>query len=156
MSRTAMLEKATRDLDLTGLISEEEWQLHRRVVASAIEHCMRFALGGGIAFSAYSGRWRNTKDLDLFVMPSDRQKFAELVTSAGFADYYAWKPYDRSWIFRGYRDGTIVDIIWTMPNHRMEVDESWLSRGPDANLNGTRVKLLPIEELIWSKLFVIQ
>jgi hypothetical protein len=141
--------------DVSDLMDREEFDKLRRVVEVATSRGIRFAAGGGFAFTTYSGKWRDTKDLDLFILPEDQKAMTEVVTEAGFADYYAWKPYDRSWIYRGYNDGRIIDLIWTMPNHRMVVDEQWL-RGRKVCLHGMKVRLLPPEELLWSKIYVMQ
>lgn len=142
--------------DLSDLIPECEWNLQREVITGAREQGLPFALGGGLAFSAYSGRWRNTKDVDLFVRPEDRHAFVDLLGACGFDDYYARLEYDRSWIYRGYRDDVILDIIWTMPNHRFAVDADWLNRGIELRIHGDRVSALPLEELLCSKLYVMQ
>ncbi len=142
--------------DLSELIPHHEWALHRRVIELAAERGFAFALGGGLAFSAYSGRWRNTKDVDLFIRPADRDAMVQVTLDAGFLDYFDKLEYDRTWIYRAYLDDVIVDLIWTMPNHRLEVDEDWQTRGWEIVVHGLRVRLIPPEELIWSKLFVMQ
>lgn len=143
-------------MDFTGLIPAEEWPLDRAALEAVRRRGLRFALGGGLAFSAYSGRWRNTKDMDLYVLPSDREAMIEAITSAGFVNYYDQEAYDRSWIYRGFQAGNIIDIIWTMPNHRMEVDPIWLTQGEEITMYGVTLRLLPAEELILAKLFVLQ
>jgi hypothetical protein len=143
-------------LDLTRMMPDQEWALYQRVFDQARSRGLRFAVGGGFAFSAYSGRWRNTKDLDLFVQPKDRKAMIEAVTAEGFNDYYDQLPYDRKWIYRGIHDGTIVDTIWQMANYRTQVAADWLTRGPEVKVSGQRLQLLPLEELVWTKLYVLQ
>ncbi|MEA2553391.1 MAG: hypothetical protein QOJ65_1567, partial [Fimbriimonadaceae bacterium] len=139
-----------------ALIPQEEWDLYRSVIDKLREKGIRFAVGGGLAFSEYSCRVRNTKDLDLYIFPWDRNAAAAAVLEAGFEDYHEKAEYDRSWIFRGYKEPVIVDLIWTAPNHRMVVDARWLTRGRDVVIRGTRLKLIPPEELIWAKMYVLQ
>lgn len=115
-----------------------------------------FALGGGLAFSYHARRWRNSKDLDLFVMPRDRAAVVEALTAVGFADYHVRSNYDRSWIYRSYMGDVIVDVIWTFPNHRGEVDEHWFQRAALVQLHGSLLPIIPVEELIWAKLYVLQ
>ncbi len=146
----------TQQIDWEGLIPESEWTEYRAVVDKMREKGIRFALGGGLAFSEYANRVRNTKDLDLYIYPWDRDEAREVLLSTGFVDYFDEKPYDRTWIFRGYKDSVIVDLIWTSPNHRFEVDPRWLSRGRDVVIRGTRLKLIPPEELVWAKIYVLQ
>jgi len=70
-------------------------------------------------------------------------------------DYYDVSAYDRGWIYRAHLDGVIVDTIWAMANKRSQVDEVWLN-GPKVQLCGQSVTVIPAEELIWSKLYVLQ
>jgi hypothetical protein len=36
------------------------------------------------------------------------------------------------------------------------VDDGWVTRGPEVSIRGERLRTIPIEELIWSKLYVLQ
>src|SRR5436190_9705134 len=148
--------QTTQSIDWEALIPAEEWALYKSVIDKLREKGIRFALAGGLAFSEYAKQVRNTKDLDLYIFPDDREGAVEAVLSVGFEDYYGQYPYDRSWIFRACKGPVIVDLIWTAPNHRMLVDPRWLTRGYDVSIYGTRVKVVPPEELIWAKLFVLQ
>jgi hypothetical protein len=141
---------------LWELIPPHDWALYRVVLEKALAQGLRFALGGGLAFSAYARRWRNTKDMDLYVLPDDRQAMIDLVRTSGFADYFEQEPYDRRWIYRSYRERVIVDVIWQMANQRAAVDDRWLSRGTEVTIHGVTVRLLSVEELIWAKLYVLQ
>jgi hypothetical protein len=143
-------------LNLADHMPEHEWQMHRLIIDEASTRDLPFALGGGLAFSTYSGRWRNTKDLDLFVLPRDREAFIDIAGQQGFTDYFDQKEYDRSWIYRAFREDVIVDLIWTMPNHRTEVDDAWVHCGRRVDVRGICLRLLPVEELLWSKLYVMQ
>jgi hypothetical protein len=145
-----------QSIDWEGLIPREEWEFYKSVIDNFRQKGIRFALGGGLAFSEYAKRVRNTKDLDLYVLESEREEAIQCVLSAGFHDYHDECPYDRSWIFRGRQAPVIVDLIWTAPNHRMMVDARWLTRGRDVCIYGSRLKVIPPEELIWAKLFVLQ
>jgi hypothetical protein len=143
-------------LDLKEIVSAREWSLFRPVLIAAIAEGIPFALGGGLAWSAYTGRKRSTKDMDLFVLPGDRQHLIALLDRAGFVDYYDQLSYDRKWIYRGWQDGAILDVIWQMANYRALVDNRWVMGGPAIELYDQLVRLLPPEELLWSKLYVLQ
>jgi hypothetical protein len=43
-----------------------------------------------------------------------------------------------------------------MANHRAAVDDEWLTRGPEVIIRGERLRPIPVEALIWSKLYVLQ
>jgi hypothetical protein len=143
-------------LDWSEVVPDEQWAVFRPVLEAATAEGPRFAIGGGLAFSAYAGRKRNTKDIDLFVRPAQRQRMIGLLTRLGFEDYYEHEAYDRRWIYRGIQDGGIVDVIWQMANYRTQVESSWLTRGPLITMRDVRVRLLPPEELFWTKLYVMQ
>lgn len=137
-------------------IPDEQWSIYKRVLDAARARGLRFAGGGALAVAAYTGHWRNTKDLDLYVLPQDREAMIEVVTEAGLSDYYDELPYDRSWIYRANRGEIIVDVIWAMANGRAQVDEVWIAEGPQVDVRGELLRVVPPEEMIWSKLYVLQ
>jgi hypothetical protein len=143
-------------IDWSRLVSDEEWELYRPVLDAADALGVRYALGGGLAFSEHAGRARNTKDLDLYILPEQKDLAIQATRDAGFHDLFDEKEYDRSWIYRSTREDVIVDLIWSAPNHRMDVDHDWLENGPVIRLRDRCVRLLPAEELIWAKLYVVQ
>jgi hypothetical protein len=113
-------------------------------------------IGGSIALAAYVGVSRGTKDLDLYVKREDAESLISAVNALGFIDSYERTPYDRAWIYRAVKDGFIVDIIWQMANQRAQVNDAWLNRGPRIEIAGETLSVMPVEELIWSKLYVLQ
>ncbi len=139
-----------------GVIPPDQWSIYRRVIEDARRHHVPFALGGAFALGAYTGQWRNTKDMDLYVQPRDRDAMLGVLARNGLSDYYTRLPYDRRWIYRSFTDNTIVDIIWSMANQRAQVDEIWITGGREVALNGESVRAIPAEELIWAKMYVLQ
>jgi hypothetical protein len=142
--------------DIGAFIPEEDWKAYRAVIRLAKARDIRLAISGGFATSFYTAFWRNTKDMDVCVLPSDRDAMIEVTREAGLHDLYDEKPYDRGWIYRATRDGLIVDTIWQLANYQGEVDEAWLTNGPEVTLHGEAVRLVPPEEMIWSKIHIIQ
>jgi hypothetical protein len=126
------------------------------VLRQTRERGIPFAIGGGLAVALYVPQRQSTKDIDIYVKPSDREEMIEIVTGCGLKDYYEKLPYDRHWIYRSYKGESIVDVMWGMPNRRAVVDDEWLARGPEIEVHGERVRALPPEELIWAKLYVLQ
>lgn len=137
-------------------IPDAEWEVYRAVIHQARSLGIRFAIGGAFATAAYVGVLRNTKDLDLYVLASDRDLMKEATRRAGLVDFYDRLPYDRSWIYRARLGDIIVDTIWTMANHRADVDEAWLTRGLAVEIRGEPLRAIPVEELIWAKLYILQ
>ena len=147
----------TDEVSWSHLIPMEQWSVYEKTLKLAYQRDIPFAVGGGIAFSHYASRWRNTKDLDVYVLPDDRQAMIQITRDAGLVDYFNVHDYDRGWIFRSHdTQGIIVDIIWQMANYRAQVDQGWLSRGDLVLVHGLPIRLIPPEELIWCKLYILQ
>ena len=137
-------------------LPEKEWRVYQRVVQEARDAGIRLAFGGAFATAVYTGELRNTKDFDFYILPEDRAGMVAAMDRAGLTDYFERLPYDRKWIYRGGDGDVLVDAIWAMANQRSRVDPVWLSRGPLVDIRGTQIRAIPIEELIWSKLYVLQ
>jgi hypothetical protein len=141
--------------DWAAKSDDAAWNIYDRVIDAALEARVPFALGGAFGLATYTGTWRDTKDLDLFILPRHRRRMIDIVTKAGLVDYYDKVPYDRGWIYRATTDGVIVDTIWAMANRRSKVDEWWLS-GPEVEMRGRKVKVVPAEAQLWDKLYIMQ
>jgi hypothetical protein len=138
------------------LVPGGQLAVYHGVIREASNRGLRFAVGGSLAMAVYAGRVRKSKDLDLYTTPAKKDGLIEALGHLGLQDYYERLPYDRSWIYRATTDDTIVDIIWAMANHRTVVDDDWLVRGPEIRFGSETLKLIPLEEMIWSKLYILQ
>src|SRR6516225_6263413 len=74
-------------------ISDEDWALYRSAMAALRQAGIPFMLGGGFALGAFTGRWRDTKDIDFYIHPEDRDAAVSALLRAGFADYFPLRPY---------------------------------------------------------------
>ncbi len=137
-------------------IPDSEWAIYERAISALRTIGRPFMLAGAFGLASYTGRWRNTKDIDFYVLPRDRELMIEALTAAGFADYYDKLPYVRHWIYRAYKDDCIVDIIWAHANQRAEVDEVWFENACEVKVHGETLSVVPPEELLWCKLYVLQ
>jgi hypothetical protein len=137
-------------------IPEEQWRIYREVIIGARARKIGFAIGGAFAVTTYTGIYRNTKDLDIYVLPEQRFEMIDVLNRLGLQDYHSVLPYDRRWIYRSYQDNIIVDVIWSMANRRMDVDSGWFERSTTVQTRGELIPIVPPEELIWAKLFVLQ
>jgi hypothetical protein len=140
----------------SSIIPDEQWAIYSDAIRVTRRTGARFLLGGAFGLAAYTGRWRNTKDIDFFVLPSDKDRIVDALTKAGFEDFYPRLSYDRGWIYRAVREDVLVDAIWQTPNRRSEVDEEWFARSRKVILRDEKLEVLPAEELLVIKLYVIQ
>lgn len=151
-----MAEQLNNLTEWEAVIPEEQWKVYAEAIRIVRKTGARGLLGGAFSLAAYTGRWRNTKDLDFFVLPSEKDKVVDALTKAGFDDYYPVLAYDRGWIYRAVRDGVIVDTIWQTPNRRTIVDQAWLERSRQGRLRNEPVEFIPAEEMLAIKLYVLQ
>jgi Uncharacterised nucleotidyltransferase len=137
-------------------VPPDQWRTYEAAIRALESADVAFMLGGAFALACYTGRWRNTKDLDLYIQPKDRERAIAALVSAGFKDYFTELPYDRRWICRSTRETFIVDIIWAMANQRAEVLPDWFDHAPSVVLQGRSLAVMPAEEFLWCKLYVLQ
>ena len=153
---SAQAEQSRTNPTWASIVPDDQWSIYLDAIKATRKTGARFLLGGAFGLAGYTGRWRNTKDLDFFVLPSDKDKVIDALTKAEFEDYHPTLAYDRGWIYRGVRNGAIVDVIWQTPNRRTVVDEQWFQRGRPILLRGEKLALIPAEELLAIKLYVLQ
>jgi hypothetical protein len=141
---------------LADAIPDAQWDVFTSGTEALTTAGVPFLVHGALALATYTGRWRNTKDVDIIVMPRDRERAIAALKRAGFADYFEQEAYDRSWIFRGIKADVLFDTIWDLPNHRVEIDAAWFERAVDLQLRGRHFASVPAEELVRVKLYVLQ
>ena len=138
-------------------IAPEAWETYQAAIQAVRDTGVEFMLGGGFALATYAGRWRDTKDIDLYIRPHERDRVVEALSRAGFEDYYRRLRYDRKWIYRSFKNDCIVDIIWAMANQRAQVDDAWFTRpGSTVRIRGEELRVLPMEEFMWCKFYILQ
>ncbi|MBV9464140.1 MAG: nucleotidyltransferase [Verrucomicrobiae bacterium] len=110
-------------------------------------------VGGAYAFNQYTGIFRDTKDFDLFIRREHVDAALGLLAREGLNTEItythwlakAWGPYD--WF---------IDLIYGSGNGVCPVDESWFEHAPQAEVLGRKIPLVPPEEMIWQKAFILE
>jgi hypothetical protein len=111
-----------------------------------------FLVGGAFAFSHYSHVPRDTKDVDIFVKPDDCPRVLEAFSKFG---YETEMPFPH-WLGKIYADNHFIDVIFSSGNGLARVDDLWFDHAPRTNVLGVIVRLSPVEEMIWSKSFILE
>jgi hypothetical protein len=109
-------------------------------------------VAGAYAFCEYTGIFRDTKDLDLFLRERDLEDAFRVLEEAGFRT----ELLDPGWIGKAYRGEWFVDLIFSSGNGVAVVDELWFEHARRGRVMGVDVLLAPPEEIIWSKAFVLE
>jgi hypothetical protein len=105
MNQIAKAEESRTNPTWASIVPDEQWRIYLEAIKATRKTGARFLLGGAFGLAGYTGRWRNTKDLDFFVLPSDKDKIIDALTKIEFEDYYSTLAYDRGWIYRAFGDG---------------------------------------------------
>ena len=111
-----------------------------------------FLVGGAYAYAHYTGVYRDTKDLDLFLRPVDTGRAMSILDADGWST--SWHP--DGWLAKGFRGEYFVDLIFSSGNGVAVVDDAWFEHAPPARVFGLPVRLVPAEEMIWSKAYVTE
>jgi hypothetical protein len=109
-----------------------------------------FLLAGGFAKHAYTGIWRNTKDVDLFLKPADVGPALEALAAAGLETELR----DPLWLAKTWREPYLVDLISGAGNGVLPIDDSWIRRARPYEMCGIPCRLIALEDLIASKLYI--
>ncbi|MBI2833555.1 MAG: nucleotidyltransferase [Acidobacteria bacterium] len=116
------------------------------------EAAVPFLVGGAFAFERYTGIARYTKDFDIFLRRSDCPRALEVLGRGGFSVALTF-PH---WLAKAFKGDLFIDLIFGSGNGVAEVDERWFAHAVDAEVFGVPVPLIPAEEMIWSKAFVME
>jgi len=120
-------------------------------------HALRFAnidflVGGAYALERYTGISRDTKDLDVFVRPEDCTRVLAAFAESGF-DTELTFPH---WLGKARAGGEMVDVIFSSGNGCARVDGEWFQHGVTDEVMGVPARLIPVEEMIWSKGLIME
>jgi len=110
-----------------------------------------FMIGGAFAVFHYATIYRDTKDLDIYCRPVDFPAILKLFAVHG----YKTEQTDVRWLGKVYSgDGYFIDIIFDTVNGLCKVDDNWFERAVHTRLFDMDIRIIPVEELIWGKLYV--
>ena len=109
-----------------------------------------FMLAGTLAVRVYTGIDRETKDMDIFVKPSDYPKVLSFFAESG----YKTGVEDERWLAKVHKNRAYFDVIWNLQNAQTHVSDDWFTHSQSGELFGLKVRVLPPTELIFAKSFV--
>jgi hypothetical protein len=111
-----------------------------------------FMVGGAFALANHAGIERFTKDFDVFIRPRDSERAVAAFADAGFRTEMT----AAYWLAKAFKDDLFVDLIWSSGNGVASVDDQWFERAPEENILGMRVPIVPAEEMIWQKAYIME
>ena len=142
----------TPDDSQPSLLSPEAAAFYRRTMAVLERRGIPFLVGGAYAFAHYTGIVRHTKDFDLFLLEGDSAAALEALERAGYAVELCF-PH---WLAKAHAGEHFVDLIHGSGNGLTPVDADWFAHARAAEVLGVAVEVCPVEEMIWSKSFIME
>jgi len=130
-------------------------EFYKRVIQILQEADVEFLVGGAYAFVHYTGIGRDTKDLDLFIRRTDWDKVTSVLATEGITTELTF-PHWLGKAYGGRQREFFVDVIFSGGNGVAEVDDEWFANAIRDESLGFPVRLMPIEEMIWSKAFLME
>jgi predicted nucleotidyltransferase len=103
---------------------------------------VRYVLIGGIASSVH-GRPRSTDDVDFLVDPVDARRALAALGDAGFET----EETNPHWIYKAFRDGLTVDIMFNVHGD-IYVDDEMLEHAAESMFAGRSVRVAAPEDVI--------
>ena len=126
--------------------------LYRDALTLLTRSGIPFLVGGAYALRHYTGIHRYTRDFDVFVTPADCPRVLEIFEKAGYHTELTY-PF---WLAKAKRGEHYIDIIFSSGNGVSVVDQEWFDHGAPARVFGRHTCLVPAEEMIWSKAYVME
>jgi predicted nucleotidyltransferase len=103
---------------------------------------------GGVS-SATLGRPRSTHDIDLFVRPDGADGALDALDAAGFDT----ERTDRHWLYKGFKRGAMVDVIFRSAGD-VYLDDEMLQHASTVDLGGCSARVIAPEDLLVIKAIV--
>jgi hypothetical protein len=139
-------------LQSVGLPADPAHEVYREALSALSKAQIPFLVGGAFGLESYTGLVRRTKDLDLFVRPADRMELMQKLSEAGFQTEWRFSH----WLGKAHKDNRSIDVIFNSGNGVCTVDDAWFRHALPAEILGLHVEVVPAEEMLWSKAFVME
>jgi predicted nucleotidyltransferase len=121
----------------------------KRAAAALREAEVPFALGGGIAIWARGGP-ETEHDLDFFLKPEDADRALDALAEAGFRPE---KP-PEGWLYKAWDGDVMLDLIFEPTG--VTVDDEFLARAPEAEVQAVRIRVMRPEDVLATKLLAMR
>jgi hypothetical protein len=131
-------------------IPEAEREVYRAALGALNRAGVPFVISGLYALYEYTGIYRQTKDLDIFVQPRHVVETAQVLRDEGFRPHLE----QSHWLAKAMHGDKQIDIIFGTGNGLSFIDADWFEHSRAGILAGTPVRVAPPEELLWHRLFV--
>ena len=131
-------------------VAPEAERFYRTSLGALERSGVPFLMGGAYALHEYTGIVRDTKDLDVFCKHDNAPALLATLQAAGYETVVAHPL----WLGKAFCGDHLVDLIFGSGNGICTVDDGWFRHAIPCTAFGMSVRLIPPEEMIWSKSYV--
>lgn len=124
--------------------------IYTRAMTALQDAGVAFLVAGAAALHHYTGLWRDTKDLDLFIAPDSRDAALLALANAG----YQVEITASHWLAKAFAEDVLVDLISGFGNWLKPIDASWFAASEPLRLFEVETRVISITDLIWVKSYV--
>lgn len=132
-------------------LTPETRAFYQQVLVTLGDSKIPFLAGGAYALGCYTGIVRDTKDFDVFVHPRDAINILDVLAHVG----YKTELTDEVWLGKAFEGDNLVDVVFGSANGIAMVDDEWFTHACDGRFLDLAANLIPPEEMIWSKSFIM-
>jgi len=134
------------------VLDESSRAFYRAALSRLDENGVGYLVGGAYAFARYTGIERHTKDFDIFIRREDFDAAAKVLGDAGYEAELTF-PH---WLGKAFHGDDFIDLIFSAGNGVAVVDDLWFEHAVPGRVIDMDVKLIPAEEMIWSKGLIME
>lgn len=146
------MPSTAKDPVLPGDLSQQSFQFYRRSLHLLEDAGVPVLVGGAYALACYTGIVRHTKDFDLFLRRDDVESAVQAFRRNGFHADIVFSH----WLAKAWQGDDFIDLIYGSGNALCPVDEDWFRHATEGNVLGVPARLVPVEEMIWQKMFIME
>ena len=140
------------DAATAAVLDEHSRDFYRDALGRLDKAGIDYLVGGAYAFARYTGIERHTKDFDIFIRREDFERIAKVMGEAGYESELTF-PH---WLGKSFYGDDFIDLIFSAGNGVAKVDDQWFERAVPGQVIGMEVRLIPAEEMIWSKGLIME
>jgi hypothetical protein len=131
-------------------IEPEAYTVYRTAIRAINESGVTYAVGAAFARHAYTGIWRPTKDLDVFLKPE------QLKTAMGSLEKFGFQTEikEKHWLAKAYQGEYFIDLIFGTGHGQLPINDDSFQGSHVGAVLGVEAPLIPIEEMIATAAYV--
>lgn len=135
-----------------GKNKEKAESFYKELIIFLLKKKQPFMVGGTYAFTQYTGIERPTKDIDIITTQDAYPNLLKRLNEGGYTPQL--HEIELNWLAKVKKGNFFADIMFAERNGLHKVDKTWLEHAKEGKVLSEKVKLIPPEELLRSKIYI--